>query len=741
MGSVLAAFNRLFSRSSDLILFGAVALALATVVIPVPPAMMDWLIAANMSVSLLLLFLAMGINKASQLSSFPTLILLTTLFRLALNISTTRLILLEANAGEIIDAFGNLIVQGNFIVGTVVFLVVTLIQLIVITKGTERVAEVSARFGVDAVPGKQMAIDNDLAQGRIKQPEAQARRDELERESTLFGAMEGATKFVKGDAIAGLVIVVVNILGGMLVGITQMSMSGGEAARTFAILTIGDGLVSQLPALMVSLAAALVVTRVADPASGQSSAKGAAFDIFRELLAQPRAMLAGAVALAVLGVANLVLDLLPAMPFLGMAIVVGAMGVTGLRLRQNEAKREREVQAARDAGAAVSTPGTVTAQAGRPAPEPKRLPILVQFHGESLRDLLQPDQPDVAKGVQDRLHLVRRSATSITGFQYPPVQCVRSNDPAYRLPEFGFSVGLGPTVLAYSGVPREMVTQGWRCAMVPVAQLRAASIEAESAIIPGLRFTVSIFSQEHEGAVRALGVETLGVDQLFERLLRDILVRSAGDIFGVQEASSLVEDLRELAPDLVEAVVPQMFALHEVTEVMCRLLREEVPVGDIRLILEGLSRWRGKLKDPVEVTEFVRYHLRRVLCRRLSVASPSGQIIRYFTLDRDIERAIEDNVAMTDLGPAVGLGDSDLALIRKSMASAYERAARLAMPKVIVTDAAIRPHVRAALSDYPDFAILSRRELAPGYRAERVGEIGGVLAAPAGSVAGDGSLG
>jgi type III secretion protein V len=734
VGSLAASINRAFARSSDLVLFGAVALALATVVIPVPPAMMDWLIAANMSVSLLLLFLSMGINKPSQLTSFPTLILLTTLFRLALNISTTRLILLEANAGEIIDGFGNLIVRGNFVVGTVVFLVVTLIQLIVITKGTERVSEVSARFGVDAVPGKQMAIDNDLAQGRIKQPEAQARREELERESTMFGAMEGATKFVKGDAIAGLVIVAVNIVGGLLVGVTQMGMTAGEAARTFAILTIGDGLVSQLPALMISLAAALVVTRVADPSGAPGISKGAAFDIIREVLAQPRAMLAGAGALLLLGVANVVLDLLPPLPFFGLALAAGVLGFVGLRLKRDEHRREREVLAARDTaalGTSVASPPTA-----RTAPEPKRLPIVIRFHTDSLRAILQPDQPEAAKAVQDMLQQVRRKVSMATGFQYPPIQCTRAEGSGFRPPECGFVITLGTTAIWNGGLPRAMVMSGARCTLLPMARLQAAGIEAQTAVLAGLWIPVAIFAKEQDAAVRGLGVETYGPEQLFQDAMLDALRRSAGDIFGVQEASVMVEELREFAPDLVEAVIPQMFALHEVAEVMCRLLREDVPVADVRLILEGLARWRGKHKDPIEVANFVRVHLRRVICAKLSVASPAGPVIRYFTMDRDLERAIEDHVVMTDHGLVVGLGDSDLGLLRKGMQSANERAMRLGVPRVIVTDGAIRSQVRAALEEYPEFAVLSRRELAPGYRAERVGEVGGVLAAAAQPVAG-----
>ena len=322
--------SQTIGRYSDLLMAGLVVIIISMLIIPVPPVMLDLLIVLNMSISVLLLLLAIYIPNALQIASFPSLLLITTLFRLALNVSSTRLILLTAKAGDVIKAFGDFVVQGNLVVGIVIFLILTIINFLVITKGAERVAEVAARFTLDAMPGKQMSIDADLRAGALDMDEARKKRNDLSRESQLFGSMDGAMKFVKGDSIAGLIITAINIIAGIVIGTSMLEMTAADALRVFAILTIGDGLVSQIPALLIAITAGLIVTRVASEEESQHLGKDIAF----QLLAQPRAFVIASTLMVLLGL----VPGLPTIPFFVLAMMSGGIGYGLIRTKKLKAE-------------------------------------------------------------------------------------------------------------------------------------------------------------------------------------------------------------------------------------------------------------------------------------------------------------------------------------------------------------------------------------------------------------------
>ena len=317
------------SKYSDIVIAGLVVSIVAMIIVPLPTQLLDLLIVTNISISVLLVLTAIYIQSALRISVFPTLLLITTLFRLALNVSSSRLILIQANAGEVIKDFGQFVVRGNYVVGAVIFIILTLVQFIVISKGSERVAEVAARFTLDAMPGKQMSIDADLRSGAIDQDEGKKKRRDLERESQLFGAMDGAMKFVKGDAIAGMIITVINIVGGLIIGVLQRGMPAADAAKVYTILTIGDGLVSQIPALLISTSAGIIVTRV----GGDDEDSNLGGDVIGQLTAYPKAIAIASVMLIVLGI----VPGLPGVPFLIMGGLAGFGGYTLLKRQREEA--------------------------------------------------------------------------------------------------------------------------------------------------------------------------------------------------------------------------------------------------------------------------------------------------------------------------------------------------------------------------------------------------------------------
>ncbi len=659
----------LLTRYSDLALAALVVSIVGMMIIPLPTLLLDLLISLNIAVAVTLLLISIYVTEALRIATFPTLLLLTTLFRLALEVSATRLILLKGDAGEVIHAFGNFVVAGNLVVGAVIFLILTIIQFIVISKGSERVAEVAARFTLDAMPGKQMSIDAELRSGHIDHDEARRRRAMLARESQLFGSMDGAMKFVKGDAIAGLVVLAVNIVGGLIIGVAQRGMDLADAARTYTILTIGGGLVAQIPALVISTSAGIIVTRVASEEEGAHLGR----EIAGQILGQPKAIAIAAGLLALLAL----VPGLPTIPFLLLAAVLGFVAFR--LLRSPVATRADGATAAARGGAGATVPSSRGGGSSAAFPAPVLTPIAVQL-GAALSARLCPDGN--GSPVADRLtSLIRDRLFAELGIPLPPVRVRPSveglapNSYVLRLNE----VPLGRGEIAATGDPS------------------TATSDADAS--------------GHASPPE----ETIAADLL-------VLLRRYGHEFiGIQETQGLLEALERTHPALVREVVPKVISPTLLADVLRRLAEEGISLRNMKDILGALAEWAPSERDPVTLTEHVRGALRRAITYRH--ASASGVLSAYL-LDPMIEEAVREAIHKTATGSYLALEPQLSREIIQAIGRAVAMAPHAGPTPVILTNVDIRRYVRRLVeTEYPGVAVLAYPELAPEAQVQPLGRI------------------
>nr|MBO2478378.1 flagellar biosynthesis protein FlhA [Bacillota bacterium] len=535
-------------RHGDITIVLAVVLIVVMMVVPLPTGLIDLLLAVNISLALLVLMLTMNVRHPLEFSVFPTLLLVLTLFRLALNVSTTRLILLQAHAGSIIQAFGNFVVGGNYVVGFVVFLILVVIQFIVITRGAERVAEVAARFTLDAMPGKQMSIDADLNAGLITEEQARQRRLDIQREADFYGAMDGASKFVKGDAIAGLIITAVNILGGFAVGVGQRGMDISEALQRYTLLTVGDGLVTQIPALLIATATGIIITRAASEASlGR--------DVTGQLAAEPRVLMVAAGTL----VAFALIPGLPFVPFMALAVLMGGLGMV--------ARREQERSKA-------------------PPPKPQPEPA-ADRRPESVLGLLHVDPMEIEIGygliplvdveqggdVLERISMIRRQMALELGIVVPSIRIrdnMELNANAYVVRIKGVEVGRGELMPTHY------------LAMDSGATAKIPGIETRE---PAFGLPALWISPSDRAAAEQAGYTVVDASAVLATHLTEIIRRHAADLLGRQETKALLDKVKEEFPAVVEELVPELLSIGEVQRVLQGLLREGVPIRNLVVIL------------------------------------------------------------------------------------------------------------------------------------------------------------
>jgi type III secretion protein V len=713
----------MLSKYSDIVLAFGVVVIIGLLIFRVTTEVMDILLALNISVSCLILLTALYIPDAMKLPSFPTILLLTTLFRLALEVSATRLILLEANAGEIINAFGNFVVAGNFVVGGVVFLILTLVQFLVVAKGSERVAEVAARFTLDAMPGKQMSIDADLRNQLISPEQARERRQALERESKLYGAMDGAMKFVKGDAIAGIIIALVNIIGGMVVGVLQQGMTPAEAAQTFTLLTIGDGLVSQIPALLICVSAGLVVTRVAgaqqDPAGGGGGGN-VARDIVENVLGNPKALAVVSVVLALTGF----VPGFPKFAFWTFAALTGALSFPRLAAARG---------AVGFAGAMAGTPGVAApgapagaapgAKPGAPGAPlddkamPKRLypvPAVLELGRDLERMFTNADgtaRPEQRQMLEEQ---VREMLSEETGISFPAVS-LRIENPQLRPNEYAI-------VVFDATLARGAITPDLALALADVETCTSRGIKATAMRIPWSRASACAISIVDLDKATEAGIRTLSADKMIVNHVLVTMRRNASEFVGIQEVSNLVERLKQERPDLIKAVIPTQLTLAQLSEVIKHLLRERTPVRDLRAILESLAKHSQNQKSPAALAELVRRDLRRLLCAKYSVGR---QTLHYYAMQPDIERMIQEATVETAGGPEVALPFADQRRIIDAMEKTIDPRRHLVNDPVVLTAIpGVRRYLRQAMEYiFPEVVFLSFQELAPECVPNQVGII------------------
>ncbi|QPC42956.1 type III secretion system export apparatus subunit SctV [Kaustia mangrovi] len=681
------------ARRGDLVIAILMLVAVIMMIIPLPTALVDALISANMATSVLILLVAFYVAQPLDFSSLPSVILMATLFRLAITITTSRLILLQADAGEIVSTFGAFVIGGSIAVGLVIFLIITIAQFVVITKGAERVAEVAARFTLDALPGKQMSIDADLRNGDIDQAEARRLRHRLERESQLYGAMDGAMKFVKGDAIAGLVVIVVNLLGGLAIGTLQHGMSLGQAAQTYSLLTVGDGLVAQIPALLVSVAAGTVITRVA---SDEESNLGA--QIAGQLSRDARAL---ALAAAILVVLSLVPGF-PAPVFLAMAAIFATGAYVQYRSRAPRMAGLRPVAA------------ELVEHEGRGGP-----PELAE--GEETRALGPPARVIVRMGAglsgvvseeafAPLAQRIRHRLRDDLGVEVPGIDMRRDAG----LCDQRFRIDLEGAPIAEAEIP-----QGRILVEDEAAHLELAGVEHEEGPPLAGRRKALWVDAVHGDTLTAAGVTTLGPLEAVGRALEHAMRSYAGHFVGIQETGRLLAAMEADYADLVkeaQGVVP----LQKMAEILRRLVDEDVPIRNMRLILEALVEWGQREQDVVLLTEYVRMALKRQICFRMA---DRNRVIAAYVLERPVEEMLRAAVRSTSAGAFLNISDDGARILVGQIEQALAETEADAEP-VVLAAMDVRRHARALLARHEiDLAVLSYQELAPEFSVQPLATI------------------
>ncbi len=698
-------------RSADVILAVFVAALVGLLIVPLPEALLDVLLAINISASAVILVVALLAPRALDLSSFPTLLLITTLFRLGLNVSTTRLILTQGHAGDVITAFGRFVVQGDLVVGVVVFLVVTLVQFLVIAKGAERVAEVAARFTLDAMPGKQMSIEGALKNGAITEEEAQRRRDDLGRESQLFGAMDGAMKFIKGDAIAGLVITTINLVAGMLIGTLRLGLPLGEAAETYSILTIGDGLIAQIPALLITLAAGVLTTRVA-PRGPQDNLGQT---LHSELLSNPKVLGIGA------GLAGS-LALIPGLPVLPFGAVALALGA-GAHRAHRSATRKRLLAAAEGPAQAagfqkkldhkIKQAKAQRALADQLAPTVRPLEIELSTSLSEALGFSRDGGPEPAF-VHELLPRMRDGLFERLGVPIPAAHTITFH-PA--LPE-------GSCVLRLRGVPAVETTLAPHAlvALEPATRLARLGVTGTKTRLPGLAMDLSLVTEADRAVLEQAGVPVFGVEAVLIQHVEHLCAAHAKLFLGLQEVSDLVERLEKVCPALVRETVPKLITLAQLADILRRLVDEQVSIRDLKTILEALAEFAPFETDNVLLTERVRVALGRQIA--FGHVGAVGGTLNYVTLDPLIEDAVRSAIVPVQGGHRVALEPEIEDAIIRSTHHIVDGVLAAGVRPVVLAPMELRRYVRVVLARaLPTIAVLSYEELPEHIRTTPFGRI------------------
>ncbi|HEY2810914.1 MAG TPA: type III secretion system export apparatus subunit SctV [Rhabdochlamydiaceae bacterium] len=686
------------NRSSDIILALFMVILIMMIIIPIPPPVIDGLITINMTVSITLLMVALYIPKAVQLSMFPSLLLITTLFRLGIEISATRQILLHANAGHIIYAFGGYVVGGNFVVGGIVFLIITIVQFIVVTKGAERVAEVAARFTLDAMPGKQMSIDADMRSGVIDANQARDLRLALTKESQLYGAMDGAMKFVKGDVIAGIVIALINIIGGLIIGVAMHKMTALQAAKTYTLLSIGGGLVTQIPSLLISLTAGIVTTRV----SSERKDAHLGQEISSQLLGQPKAlMIAGAV--------MILMGFVPGFPFLFFG-TLGAIVEAGGIIVWHNAKKTAAKATAGIRGAKVETDieGHSVIRGGVDE-YALTLPVILEV-GKSLSTSIRKDKQGNTF-IEEMIPKMRHALYQDLGVRFPGVH-VRTDSPILESDEYSIFLNEVPII---------------RGKIIENALLTTENAETLR------RYNIPFTTTKNNIGQPSVWVDNKYLDIMQKAGIKfwkplDVMIlhlsyfyrQHAADFIGIQEIRGILEFLEKSFPDLVKEVT-RLVPLQKLTEIFKRLVQEQISIKDLRTILEALAEWAQTEKDTVLLTEYVRSSLKRYISYKYS----QGQsILSVYLLDPEIEDMVRGAIKQTSAGSYLALDPDSVQLILHAMRSTIAPTPVGGQPPVLLTAMDVRRFVRKLIEgEYPDLAVLSYQEIVSEIRVQPLGRV------------------
>ncbi len=686
--------KKVFGKAIDNAISLGVVIIVLFLIIPIRTELLDFLLIINIGLSIMILMITMNISETLEFSVFPSLLLVTTLFRLGLNVSSTRAILYKGYAGEVIQNFGNLITGGNIVVGVVIFLIIVLVQFIVITKGAERVAEVAARFTLDAMPGKQMAIDADLSSGLIDEQTARLRRGKIQKEADFYGAMDGATKIVKGDAVMSLLITLINFLGGVIIG---MVMGGGDFStvlQKYSIVTIGDGLVSQLPALMISTATGMIVTRSVSEGSLNK-------DVVAQFKAQPRAILTT-------GIILIFLALIPNTPHLAL-LMGGSVLIGGGYLIERRMKSE----AAAAAVAEEQKPAEETAP--NESDYYKDInnvyslltvePIEMEF-GYSLIPLVDENR---GGKLINRIVIFRRQYAQDMGFVIPSI---RLHDAS--------SLGTNQYVIRIRGeeVARGEILVDYYLALEPSNPL--GEIDGIETVEPAYGIPSRWILPENKEMAEIYGYNVIDPLSVMLTHLSETVKRYAYELLNRAETMRLVENLKRTSPELVEEVVPNVVSYATLEKVLRSLLKEGVPIRDLGIILETLADALGQNRDIDAATEQVRGALARTITRRFC---EDGQL-RVVTLDAEVERKIISSLTRSEQGVYLALGSDLMQQIITQVADYVRKFNELSQPPILLVSQVIRGYFSRMITQfYPNVYVLSFNEVTSSVQIQAIGNI------------------
>ena len=665
----MQALKNLFGRNADLALVALVLGVLLVLFAPIPAGVLDVLILLNFAFAMLILLVTFYAPRPVDFSTFPAILLIATLFRLALNVSATRLILNEGDAGQVIGAVGSYVVAGNYVIGFIVFLILIVVQYVVVTNGAQRVSEVAARFTLDSMPGQQMSIDADLNMGFIDQDEAKARRKVLEREAAFYGSMDGAAKFVKGDAIAGILIMLINVIGGLVIGVMQMGMSWGDALRHFTLLTIGDGIVTQVPALVVSVGTGIIVTRSASDAMlGQA--------VFRQITAYPRTL--ALVAIALIGI-----GFLPGMPLLPtLAIALAAGGMYWLSLKRKAGGEAQDEAKAESAG----------------ADDPYELAQV-----DPLEMTLGPAIVSMIGGAEqavllERVSAFRKQFATETGFVLPKVKF--KDGSGLQPGQYEVSV-FGDVVASGTIMPERIL------AIHPTGN--TTLVEGIATRDPSYGLPALWIQESEREAARAVKYTLVDATTVMITHLSEVLRQQAPALLTRTETDAMLARLRVAQPGLVEELVPTLMSVGDVQKVLQALLREKVPVRNLQAVVEAMLDGAKTTKDAGALTELARQRLATAICNGLS---PDKKVLHVMTLQADVEGQLLRGLTGSDQEKAAMLDPrlSETLLLRLSQHA--ERMMKNNLIPVLLCPVELRRHLKA-LSEraIPHLRVLSVAEV------------------------------
>lgn len=670
--------------------FGEISVAVIAVVIvliiilPIPSGILDVLLALNIALAIVILLNVVYSKEALQLSVFPSVLLFTTLYRLALNIKSTTLILADGEAGQVIDGFGNFVARGNLVVGGIIFLIITIVQFLVITKGTERVSEVAARFTLDAMPGKQMAIDADLNAGLINEMEAKERRRKIQRESDFYGAMDGATKFVKGDAIAGLIITVINIIGGVIIGAVMRNEDISFALKNYTILTIGDGLVSQIPSLIISVATGLIVTK-------STSDEGLSVDLKKQILYNSNVFFVAA------GFCILLAIPLATLPFLTLAAVFVVTGI--ILIRKNvENEKQEGIQIEENEVKEIRKPENVVNLL-------QVDPIELEF-GYGIIPLADVNQ---GGDLLDRVVMIRRQLALELGMIVPIIRLrdnIQLSPNEYIIKIKGVEVGGGELMLDHY------------LAMSP--GVVEEEIEGIKTTEPAFGLPAVWITEAQRDRAEMLGYTVVDSPSIIATHLTEVIKSHAHELTGRQEVQTIIDKVKENYPAIVEELVPKMMTIGEIQKVIANLLKEGVSVRDMVTILETLADYAPSTHDTDLLTEYVRQALGRAISKRFIKDKKSNVI----TLDPKLEQVIMDSVQKTEQGSYFTLEPGIINTIINNLSKQVQKLIQLGQQPIVLSSPVVRLYFRRLTEQsIPGLVVLSYNELDPGIEVQAVGTV------------------